>query len=529
RRPGGGALGSAAMAGPFSHRSFTVLWCATVASNVGTWMHDVGAGWLMTELSPSPFLVASVQAATTLPVFLLALFAGAIADLVDRRRLLISINVGLGGAAVFFALLVHLGLVTPPILLGFTLIFGTGAAFIAPAWQAIVPSLVPRSELASAVALNSMGINVSRAIGPALAGFLIVAAGLAFPFAVNALSFVGIIAALLWWKPPARGQEALEREHIGGAIRAGLHYVAFSPPFRATLLRAICFFLFASCFWAMLPLIARVVLDGGPSLYGLLMAAVGAGAVVGALLIPRLKKLLGADGMVTAGTLGMVGTLGVTALGVSQALAVASSLIAGFAWIMVLSTLNVAAQTALPDWVRARGLSIYLTVFFGAMTAGSLIWGQVASKTTIPVALLAAGGLGLALLVVAMKAPLAKSDGSALAPSMHWPEPVLVAEGEPDGPVVVWVEYEVPAENADAFHVLMQQLAKSRRRLGGYQWQLLRDAATPNRCLESWREVSWLDHRRHHRRVSVEDQQLQDRIAELLAADTRPVVRHFVG
>ena len=514
--------------GPFGHRAFTVLWCATVASNIGTWMHDVGAAWLMTELSPSPLLVASVQAATTLPVFLCALFAGAIADLVDRRKLLLSINVVLGVAAAIFALLVHLGWVTPLVLLGFTLIFGTGAAFIAPAWQAIVPSLVPRAELSSAVALNSMGINVSRAIGPAFAGFLIVAAGIAYPFAVNALSFFGIIAALLWWSPPPRQDEGLLRERMGGAIRAGLHYAAFSPTFRTTLLRAICFFLFASCFWAMLPLVARTVLAGGPSLYGLLMAAVGVGAVCGAFLISRLTRWLGVNGMVTAGTLGMIATLGVTASGTSQELAVVASLIAGFSWIMVLSTLNVSAQTALPDWVRARGLSIYLTVFFGSMTAGSLLWGQVASLTSIPIALMAAGATGILLLLIALRAPLAKNDGSTLAPSMHWPEPVLSSATVPDGPVVIQVEYRVPPENEAAFRDLMQDLAKSRRRGGGYRWELMVDAAEPTHFVESWHETSWLDHQRHHQRVSVEDQQLQERIADQLMADTQPVVRHWV-
>ena len=517
------------MKGPFSHRAFTVLWCATVASNIGTWMHDVGASWLMTELSPSPLLVASVQAATTLPVFLFALFAGAVADLVDRRKLLISINIALGIVATVFALLVHLEMVTPIVLLGFTVLFGTGAAFIAPAWQAIVPSLVPRSELPSAVALNSMGINVSRAIGPALAGFLIVAAGIAYPFALNALSFVGIIAVLVWWSPPPHKEEALPRERIGGAIRAGLHYATFSSAFRITLLRAICFFLFASCFWAMLPLVARTVLEGGPSLYGTLMAAVGAGAVAGAFLIPKLKERLGANGMVTAGTFGMIAALGVTAFSKLQALTVVTSLVAGFAWIMVLSTLNVAAQTALPDWVRARGLSIYLTVFFGSMSAGSLIWGQIASMTSIPLALMISGATGFLLLVVALRNPLAKSDGTALAPSMHWPAPVLATEKVPDGPVMIQVEYQVPTENEATFRELMRELAKSRRRGGGYRWELMSDATEPTRFVESWHEASWLDHQRHHERVSVEDQQLQERVAAQLVADTKPVVRHLVG
>ncbi|MEM8997260.1 MAG: MFS transporter, partial [Acidobacteriota bacterium] len=268
---------------------------------------------------------------------------------------------------------------------------------------------------------------------------------------------------------------------------------------------------------------------GGPSLYGSLMAAVGAGAVVGAFHTPKLDKRLGSDGMVTAGTLGMVATLGVTAFSTVQALAVAASLVAGFAWIMVLSTLNVAAQTALPDWVRARGLSVYLTVFFGSMTAGSLTWGQVASLTTIPIALMAAGGTGLLLLLVTLRAPLSTSDGSTLAPSMHWPEPLLASEDAPGGPVVIQVEYRVPPANQTAFRELMGDLAKSRKRGGGYRWELKVDGADPTRFVESWHEASWLDHQRHHRRVSLEDQELQGRIADQLQEGTEPEVRHLLG
>ncbi|MEO1331268.1 MAG: MFS transporter, partial [Pseudomonadota bacterium] len=289
---------------PFRQRAFAVLWIATVIANVGTWMHDVGAGWLMTELSPSPLVVAMVQAATTAPVFLFALLAGALADIVDRRKMLILVNLFMGLSAAGLALLVSLNLVTPALLILFTFLLGAGAAFSAPAWQAIVPKLVPKQDLTSAIALNSMGINVSRAIGPALAGFLIVTVGLAAPFALNAVSFIGILLALWWWRSPEAPAQTLPPEHVGGAVRAGLAYALNSGPVRATLIRAASFFAFASCYWAMLPLIAREVLQGGPTLYGLLLAAVGAGAVAGALALPIIKKRLGPDGAVAAGALG---------------------------------------------------------------------------------------------------------------------------------------------------------------------------------------------------------------------------------
>jgi len=238
---------------PFRQTAFTVLWVATVVSNIGTWMNDVGAGWLMTGLAPSPQIVAMVQAATTLPVFLFAILAGAVADIVDRRRLLLVVNIGLAVVAFAVAAVVQADAMTPVLLLVFTFLLGTGAAFIAPAWQAIVPKLVPRSDLTAAVALNSMGINISRAIGPAVAGMLIAGFGLFWPFALNALSTLIVIAALIWWKPAKEAPDTLPAEHVIGGMMAGLRYAMFTKPIRLVLVRAAAFFLFASAFWAMLP------------------------------------------------------------------------------------------------------------------------------------------------------------------------------------------------------------------------------------------------------------------------------------
>lgn len=516
---------------PFRHRAFALLWAATVASNIGTWMHDVGAGWLMTELAPSPGMVAAVQAATTLPIFLFALLAGAVADILDRRLILIWVNIAMGALALALALLVQFGLVTAWVLLVFTFLLGTGAAFMAPAWQAVVPMLVPRADLQSAIALNSMGINISRAIGPALAGVLIVWAGIAAPFLLNALSVVGIVAALWWWRPGTARATDLPGEGVGGAMRAGLRYAWNSPALIATLVRAAAFFLFASAFWAMLPLIARVVLEGGPTLYGLLMAAVGAGAVGGALLLPRIKARLGPDGTVAAGTAGTSLVLILLAVVPSQTLAIAAAALAGMAWIAVLSSLNVSAQTALPDWVRARGLSVFLTVFFGAMTAGSLIWGQVAAIWGLSEALIAAAVGALLGIPATRRWHLQLGAGQDLSPSMHWPEPVLAEngpDGPPDGPVMIQIAYRVPADRRESFLRLIRALGASRRRGGGYRWSLMRDAADPACFVETWWEASWLDHQRQHRRVSRADAALQAEIDALLAEGSARQVRHFV-
>ncbi|MEM9059056.1 MAG: MFS transporter [Pseudomonadota bacterium] len=513
---------------PFRHKAFAVLWIATVASNVGTWMHDVGAGWLMTELAPSPIMVAAVQAATTLPIFLFALLAGAIADIVGRRQLLIWVNVAMGIAALVMAALVHFDLVTPWVLLFFTFLFGTGAAFIAPAWQAIVPKLVPRRDLSSAIALNSMGINVSRAIGPALAGVLIVAAGLAAPFLVNALSVIGIVAALWWWRPEVKAASSLPAEHVGGAIVAGVRYAWNSPALKATLVRAAGFFLFASAFWAMLPLIARETLGGGATLYGLLMGSVGAGAVAGALILPKIKARLGADGTVRIGTAGTAIVMLTMAVIPSQSLAIAAAALAGLSWIAVLSSLNVSAQTALPDWVRARGLSVFLTVFFGSMSLGSLVWGQIAAISSIPIALIIAAAGAVVMIPLTRRAHLQLGAAMDLSPSIHWPEPVVSGEVDADGPVMVQVAYRVPADNQSAFLALIDELSISRRRGGAYGWTCLRDADDPERFVERWSEASWLDHERHHQRVTQEDAALQARVAELTLSGTAPEVSHYL-
>ncbi len=513
---------------PFGHRAFLLLWIATVASNIGTWMHDVGAGWLMTELAPSPLMVAAVQSATTLPIFLFALLAGAVADIVDRRKLLLGINAAMGLAALAMTAFVHFGLMSPLLLLLFTFIFGTGAAFMAPAWQAIVPKLVPRGDLSAAIALNSMGINVSRAIGPALAGFLIVAAGLASPFLVNALSFVGIIAVLLWWKPKAEPASSLPSETIGGAIVSGLRYAWNSPALTATLIRAASFFVFASAFWAMLPLIARDVLSGGPTLYGILLASVGAGAVGGAFLLPKIKKRLGSDGTVAFGTVGTALVMVSMALVPNQVVAVAAAALAGLSWIAVLSSLNVSAQTALPDWVRARGLSVFLTVFFGSMSLGSLVWGQVASIWGIPVALIAASVGAIALIPLTRTSHLQQGASQDLSPSMHWPEPVLAEDEDPDGPVMIQITYQVEERHAEEFLTRMKQLAASRRRGGGYRWSIMRDAADTRVYIETWWESSWLNHKRQHLHVTKEDKKVQEEIRALTIGNERPIVRHLI-
>ena len=515
---------------PFQHRAFTTLWLATVISNAGTWMHDIGAGWLMTELSTSPLTVAGVQSATTLPIFMFALVAGALADILDRRWLLILVNLLAAVAAAILAVLVSLQLMTPLLLIAFTFLLGTCAALMAPAWQAVISVLVPRPHLPAAIALNSAGINISRALGPALAGLLIVALGLWAPFALNAVSFVGIIAALVWWQPPPKLDTSLPSEYIGSAILTGWRYVANSSPLRATLVRAAAFFVFASAYWAMLPLIARELLAGGATLYGFLLGAIGCGAVLGAFMLPVVQSRLGPGSTVAAGTLGTTLALAAFATVDSQLIAVLVSLLAGISWIAVLSSLHVSAQTALPDWVRARGLSFFLTVFFGAMSAGSLIWGKVASYAGIPVSLLVAAAGAALMIPLTWRARLNQGAHLDLAPSMHWPAPA-VSDINPDqtGPVMIQLSYQVGEQHRVPFITEMQKLRVARQRNGGYNWTLMQSAEAPNTFVETWFEASWTDHLRHHERVNGEDRKLQDYIRSMLIDGAAPVVRHYLS
>ena len=517
---------------PFSYGAFALLWTATLISNVGTWMHDVGAGWLMTTLSPSPAIVALVQAATTLPVFLFALLAGAIADRVDKRRFLILVNLILTAAIAVLAGLTALGLVTPLLLLVFTFVIGAGAAFMAPAWQAIVPSLVPREALQPAIALNSMGINISRAIGPALAGFLITAIGLAAPFMVNAVSHIVIIGALLAWKPPATPARSLPPEPIIGAMLTGLRHASRNGPLKATLLRSFGFFIFASAYWALLPLVARGLPDGGAEIYGILLAAVGGGAVVGALALPGIKRRIGANALVALGTVATAVAMAILGLANNAQAAIVAALLGGLGWITVLTSLNVSAQTALPNWVRARGLAIALTVFFGCMAAGSTIWGQVATHTSISVALLAAALGAIVMIPFTWRAKLGQAEGRDLSPSMAWATPIVAEDFDDDpdrGPVLVTITYEVDPDDAAPFLTAMHELSSERYRDGAHDWGVYQDAADPRQWIEWFFVSSWAEHLRQHDRVTRHDQDVHDTAQGFHRGATSPEVRHYLA
>jgi MFS family permease len=514
---------------PFRRRVFLVLWSATVVSNIGTWMYNAGSAWLMTRLDATPLTVSLVQVATNLPMLFLALPAGALTDALDKRRLLIVVEIVTTVVAAIIAVLVGWRLVTPLILLVFTFLLGAGAAFSAPAWQAIVPTLVERELLGPAIAANSVGVNVSRAVGPALGGLSIAALGIAVPFWCNAISNLGIIGALRWWKPPPDGGAKLPAERFASAIRVGLRYARHNRDLRNTLIRAAGFFSFASAYWALLPLVARNQIRGGPGIYGILLGALGTGAVAGALLMPWIKSKVEVNRVVAMGTVGTAVALGLYGEARDVFVGLLASLVAGLSWISVLANLNVSAQIALPDWVRGRGVATLVAVYFGGMTLGSLIWGQLATSTSVPTALFAAATGALLILVPSVRLRLQAAPGRDLSPSLHWPVPLSVHKDEEEsGPVLITVEYRIAAKDRAEFLRRLSRLAEERLRDGAYAWHVFEDIAQRERFLETFMLDSWSEHLRQHDRLTAADELVQAGINPLNIGG-EPTVTHYIA
>jgi len=513
---------------PLAQPTFAVLWVATILGNVGSFMRDVASAWLATDLSSSPAAVATIQAAATLPVFLLAIPAGVLSDILDRRRFLIVIQIGLAGVSGTLAVLAWQQGLTIEILIGLAFLGGIGAAMMGPTWQSIVPELVPANTLRQAVALNALGVNIARAIGPATGGLLLAAFGASVTYGVDLVSYLFVIAAPLWWKRPAQAADPL-REHFFSAFRAGLRFTRAHSKLHVVLARAAVHFAFGSSVWALLPLVARQLLHGGAGLYGVLLGAVGAGAIVGALTMPRLQKRLDADGLVLLSAIVTAIVMAALSIAPPVWLALPLLLLLGAAWITALTTLGGAAQAILPNWVRGRALAVYQMVFNGALAGGSLLWGFVAQAMGTPHALLiAAAGLVIAaLLLNRLRLPRGEED---LGPAGHWPEPEMAAEIAHDrGPVMILIEYCIPAANRDAFLRAVHKLSEERLRDGAFNWGVMEDPANPELLTEWFLVESWAEHLRQHRRVPNADADLQRDVARYHVATEPPRVRHLLG
>ena len=519
----------ASMWSPLREPLFRALWLATLASNIGTWMQDVGTVWLMASLAPTAIMVSLAQTAMNLPYFLLALPSGALADVMDRRRLLLISQFWMLGNAALLGFLTMSGVTTPWVLLVLTFSLGIGVALNAPAYQAITPEVVPKTQLRAAIALTSVGMNLARAVGPALGGFVVAAAGSGIAFLLNAMSFVGMIVVLYRWKR-APHNSVLPAERFVGAMRAGVRFIRHAPPMQTVLIRTAAFIICGSAFWALFPLIVRFEMQRGPDEYGLLLGCFGVGAVLGATVLPWIRTKASIDQLMVGATLLFAGLLLLLAVLRNFAGIGLAMVFGGAAWLAILSSLNTSAQAAVPTWVRGRALAMYLLVFFGGMAGSSALWGLIASSTGVPTALiLAAAGLGLGLLT-AIKYRLKAGENINLTPSMHWPVPTLDDEEQHErGPVFVTVEYRIDlAKQTDFVHV-MRQLEDIRRRDGAVQWELLQDSADPTRYVETFVVGSWLEHLRQHERVTIADREVEQRARVFHVGSASPVVSHFLA
>ena len=501
---------------------------ATSLSSVGFAMFDTGSAWLMTSLNPSPRMVSAVQVATTLPLFLLTLPAGALTDVVDPRRLLIAAQIGVVAISIPFAATVSAGLANPPWLLATSFLLGVGGALAAPAWLLITPMLVPRSDLDSAIAVNNAAYSLARAIGPAIAGYAIAGLSIAVPFWSCFIGNFVLLAALLWWRAPRRPKETLPAERLISAMMTGVRYVRYSREMDATIIRAAAFFPFASAYLALLPLVARSQAGSGPEFYGELMAVIGLGSIAATLALSRLKAHLGPNGLAALGTAGTVVALVLFAAAREPLIALAASLIAGASWIIALTTFFVSAQVALPEWVRGRGLAVFLTIYFGALTFGSALWGEVASVKGVPFALYAAGAGALIGMALTWRWKLQTGAALNLTPSMRWRAPAFLNRVADDqGPILAIAEYVVDPADRLAFLAVMQDIGLERRRDGAFAWNIFEDPDEAGKIIEAYLVHSALELKYRQSRVTMADEMMEDHASHFLKAP--PLTRYFLA
>jgi MFS family permease len=512
---------------PFAHRAFRWLWIGVFISYIGTWMQTVGAQWLLVDAPNAATLVSLVQAANTLPVMLLALPGGVLADSFDRRWLLFTVQVYFFIVGILLTVLTVAGLMPPALLLAFTFAIAIGAAVQLPAWQSLIPELVPRTQLRAATRLEMVSVNLARAAGPALAGLVIAVLGVPVVFGLNAFSVVFLAVALLLWRR-APVQSDAPRERFVPALRAGGRYVWHEPVIRRILLRVMLFITPGMALWALLPLVASQRLGLGAAGYGALFGALGAGAIVAALVLGRLRNHLSTNGLLAVAGVLFAAAMVVIVLVPSFWAAMVVLVFAGLAWTGVISTLNAELQLFLPVWVRARGLAIYMVNFTGSMTVGALIWGLVAEGLGLQLTFFIAAGVMLVGVILGFFRRVSETGHLDREPAIYWGEPRLAFDPEPNaGAVLVTVEYTVAPEREAAFLEAMDRLRRSRLQTGATRWELYRDGDRPDRFVELFSVPSWEEHQRQHEgRLTVTDQGVEE--AALAFSDPPPRAEHLL-
>ena len=507
---------------------FRALWIGSVVSNIGSTMNDTAAVWTMATLTASAAMVSLMQTMSSLPLFLFALPAGALADLVDWRRLILLAQTGALLTASGMALLAWKGLLNQPLLLLATFQLGVAAAFTTPAWQAMVPEIVGKEQLSSAIALNGVGYNIARALGPIAGGLLVAALGPAMVFGFNALSFVAVIAVTLAGRFPVAPRSA-QREQMLGAMTAAVRYARHAPAMKAVLWRGGVHVFSAVAPVALLPIMVHERGWSGSD-FGVLMGCYGAGAIVMALLVlPRLRARLSFDEVLAGASVASAISAASLAWMPDRMAMGAVLALGGAAWMTGLNTFSVASQRAFPNWVRARSSAIYLVVMQGAFAAGALTWGQVSSHFGAHVALsVAAGGLVISALLH-RRLPISHVQWLNLTPSNHWPGHSLSSEPAPDdGPVLITIEYQIDPTDVAAFRAAMYHLRQTRLRDGAFRCSLFQDLDNPQLFRETFLVGSWAEHIRQHARATMEDQRIEQAVIDFHRGTESPMVRHLL-
>jgi MFS family permease len=489
---------------------FRALWLAVLVSNVATWMQTVGAQWLLVNQPHASILVALVQTADYLPDMLFGIVGGVLADTLDRRRLMMAVQAFLVVAGVALAALTIAGQMPAALLLTFTFLIGSGSVLTVPAYQSLVPDLVPRNQLHAASALASISVNLARAAGPAIAGVVIARAGVGAVFGLNAAMYLLFLLVLVSWRPPA-ASTAKVAEGFVSAVRAGGRYIRYAPVVRRILWRSALFLVPASALWTLLPLVATQRLGLGAAGYGLLLGVLGAGAIAGALILPRIRARFSINALLAASGIAYAAVLATVVLIANPAMILVALVPAGVAWIAVLSTINAELQLFLPAWVRGRGLSVYQMVLFGAQGFGALAWGLIAAPLGIVPTFLIAAAAMLAGVATMRTWPIIDTSGMDRSTVQYWREPSLAVDADPeDGPVVVNTVYTVDPDKEEAFLRAMARVRLSRLRTGATQWGLFRDGETPRQFVELYAVPSWEEHlRQHSERLTGTDQQYE--------------------
>ncbi|AXV17018.1 MFS transporter [Neorhizobium sp. SOG26] len=513
---------------PFRHQTFRTIWLASLVSNFGGLIQAVGAAWMMTSISNSQDMVALVQASTAAPIMLFSIVAGALADNFNRRTLMLTAQSFMLVVSVLLSLFAYLELLTPWLLLCFTFLLGCGVALNNPSWQASVGDMVPREVLPAAVTINSVGFNITRSVGPAIGGAIVAAAGAAAAFAVNACSYLSLIYALARWKPEIR-ENPLPRETLGRALSAGLGYVAMSPNILNVLFRSLVFGLTASAILALLPIVARDLVAGGPLTYGIMLGAFGVGAIGGAIGNARLREKLSSESIVRLAFLGFAASAAVIALSTDTRLTAVVLLVPGACWVLALSLFNTTVQLSTPRWVVGRALSFYQTATFGGIAAGSWIWGILSENLGVSVSLTIASLVMLLGAALGMRLPVPQFRDLNLDPLGRFNTPSLKLDLQlRSGPIVSLIDYTIADQDIPQFLRLMSDRRRIRIRDGARQWALMRDLEHPEVWTETYHVATWADYVRHNQRRTHADAEVWDAIRKLHRGTEGPRVHRMI-